>query len=575
MPITVFPLTGAKRPLWGIRCKPYSPKVVQLCHEMPGMAFDYESDAWVGYPDAVEAQVAMFARHGIICDDRQLRAYVAAPSREHVYVSASRGAHGEIVRDYQRDGIDFILSTAPHGGAILADTMGLGKSLQATLSARAYRGRTLVCCPSSARSVWADPARGELVKWWPAAAGHIFQPSGTKKLSTGFRYPSDKTPAIPPGTMVVVIHYDIVYAWIDVLLRWGPVFVVFDEIHLIQSSKSRRAKSLKEVSRGPATESRLGLSGTPVTNYLQDLWNIVDLISPGPYIKDRDGHMRRAPRMGRTFWRYGVRYCAGHEVEISRDIGTRMNWDGTSNEEELAKRLRHFVLRRTKEDVKLQLPPKTRQVIRVEVPMKFRQAAVAKIDARIIQTLLSKAVDMKIERGEMFELVDEHLKAGNSVVVFTFRQTVAERFVDEMSARGYTSRFIHGGVPQAKRDAILDDLRARASAGPVMLAATIDTTNVAIDLTFAQVGLVAELVFEPHKLIQLEDRLHRYPQPQPVLIQYIIGIGTIEEFVCEVVIDRLGTAKKLNMEAGQLEAALALEEVDIMKELGDKLLAME
>lgn len=206
--------------------------------------------------------------------------------------------------------------------------------------------------------------------------------------------------------------------------------------------------------------------------------------------------------------------------------------------------------------------------------MQYRQTAIAKIDARIIQALMVKAVDMMLQRGEPFDLVSDHLGGGNSVVVFCVRQLVAEDFVNEMSARGYHARFIHGGIDPAKRQGILNDLRVRAESEPVMLAATIDTMGVAIDLTFAQVAVFAELPYEPHKILQAEDRLHRFPQKDPVLIQFIIGIGTILEYICEVVIDRLGTVKKLGLDRGELEATLSLDEVDILKELGDKLMEM-
>jgi SNF2 family DNA or RNA helicase len=176
---------------------------------------------------------------------------------------------------------------------------------------------------------------------------------------------------------------------------------------------------------------------------------------------------------------------------------------------------------------------------------------------------------------QVVALLKDHLEGGHSCIGFTFRQSIAEHLVTQLTPLGFPCRFIHGGVPQARRQKILNELREESLRGPVFLAATIDTCATAIDLTFATVAVFAEITYEPHELLQAEARPHRFPQKSTVLIQYPIAMGTIEEAVAEVVIDRLDTFEKLIGKTDGLARALAGDEnVDLIKQLGDRLFAM-
>lgn len=545
MGIVVRRLQGS--PLWAIQSSYFSRALVDASKAIPGMAWDASKRSWVGPIDAVEATANLLRERGIRIDRRALDAHLEVVFKygHHVLYSVN-GADGRVLREYQKTGVDFLICTAPTG-AILSDEMGIGKSAQAVVAMHAFGGKTLIICPSSARGVWADPQRGEIAKWWPKALKGIYQPKGTKP------------PPISDEVQIVVIHIDILYAWVEAIIAWGPANIIIDEGHLLQSEKSRRSKAAKEIIQSPTVQTRMALTGTPLTNRVRDLWNLVDTISLG--------------RFGKNFFRFGLRYCDGHQVEISKEIGAVWQFEGKTNLEELQKRLALFTLRRTKEEVKLELPPKTRQILRLEVPASYRQANVGKIDKKLIQAILVRAVDGKLP--QVVTLVKEHLESGNSCVVFTFRRLVAEHIVTQVSSTGVPCRFIHGGVPQAKRDVILNELREASLAGPVMLAATIDCTAVAIDLTFASVGVVAELTYEPHELLQAEARLHRFGQKDPVLVQYPIAQGTVEEAIAEVVIDRLDTFETFIGKTDGLAKALAGDqEEDLIAQLGAKLLQM-
>jgi hypothetical protein len=396
-----------------------------------------------------------------------------------------------------------------------------GKSFQAVKAARALRRKTVIVCPAHVRGVWERPASperlgdkgGELAKWWPKA--NVFKPYGVKP-----------TP-IPDDADVVVIHYDIIHAWVNLLLLWAPggdLTVIYDESHVLLSASSRRSKACRELAH--AARGKIALSGTPPTERVRDLYNIVDTISPG--------------RFG-DFFPFGLRHCGGQKVDVPGPGGTTKtvwSFDGKSNLKELRQRLDWFCLRRTKREVLKELPALQRQVVDVAVPARNRISMSASLvgDKRRMRMALDSAADGKLK--QVLALIVGHLEAGLRVVVGTYRRAVCEKIADALAEVAPT-KFIHGGVPLPRRGKIIDELRA--TEGACCLVANIDCASTGIDLTFAGVVVMAELVWEPRDLVQFEARCHRYgaSETEPVLVQYVIARGTGDELILQAVVGKL------------------------------------
>ena len=524
MALQAFPIEGT--PFWYIACRGFSQTLRVTAKSTPGMKWQPAQRYWYGYEDAVAVTLQRCRDAGLIVDKGH------TPTSLKEFATPLPVADAGMY-DYQKVGVRFVLANAKNG-ALLADDMGLGKTLQSIRAARACDQRTLIVCPSFVRGVWQQ----ELTKWWPVGAKAAAFPEGVKERDAG----------ILAGKKVVVLHYDILHAWADDLLAWGPQFLVFDEVHYLQSQKSRRSLVARKLAE--ATARKVGLSGTPMTNRPRDLFNVIDTLSPG--------------RVG-TFFDFGLRYCAAHQEEVTRD---KVVWifDGVSAPEELQERMKFFMLRRTKQDVRLQLPDKTRQIVEVTVKARARIAPTATMlgNRSQLRRTLDAIADGKLP--EVMELVASHIVEGQSVVVATHRRVIAEAFVNEMVSQGFTANLIHGGVPIEKRQAIIDS-------HPQVLAATIDSCGVGIDLTYANVMVVAELSYEPHKLLQLEARLNRHGQKRPVLIQYAIGIGTTDELIADVVIRKLGNFKTIIGDVGTLgEDLMGGAGGDPLKALSDALL---
>jgi SNF2 family DNA or RNA helicase len=122
------------------------------------------------------------------------------------------------------------------------------------------------------------------------------------------------------------------------------------------------------------------------------------------------------------------------------------------------------------------------------------------------------------------------------VVVGTYRRAVCEKLADVLSETAPT-KFIHGGVALTRRGKIIDELK-RVD-GPCCLVANIDCISTGVDLTFASVVVMAELVWEPRDLVQFEARVHRFGAEESVLVQYVIARGTGDELIMQAVINKL------------------------------------
>ena len=395
------------RGLWGISAPYYSPKLNAAARMVPGTHWDSSIRAHVGYVDAIEQVVYRLRELGLKCEDPPVN---DRDWRVNIPVSYDQA------REYQKVGIDFLVANAS-SGALLADDMGTGKSLTIAKACRALRRKTIIVCPAHVRGVWERPKGyfdtedrgGELAKWWPDAV--VFKPYGVKPKP------------IDPAADVVVIHYDILHAWVEELLKWfDDGTIVFDEGHVLLSPTSRRSKAAKALAEN--AHGRILSTGTPPTDRVRDLYNVVDTISPG--------------RFG-DFFPYGLRFCAGHKGEVRGPAGTTKTvwlFDGRSNLPELRHRLEWFVLRRTKREVLKELPSLTRQIVDIEIKRDSRATVNARVvgDKRRMRAALDAAADGKLKH--VITRCRDHLEQGQRIVVGTYRREVCERIANALSDPG-------------------------------------------------------------------------------------------------------------------------------------------
>jgi SNF2 family DNA or RNA helicase len=605
-------------PLWAIASSYFSPALIEHAKCVPGIRFEKQCNhmrnVWVGYPDAVNAVVARLKTQGIVvlgADDLP-----ESDSWRHSRTPFLFSTKG--LRDYQVEGVRFLIARSGEG-ALLADGMRLGKSLQAIVAARAFKQKTLVVCPSHIVGVWgrspdANEGPGEIAKWWPDAwkphpetgargvfclstvkphAAQVTVRTLTKKKKDGALAADDeqeltkaraeivaRSVGLQDAT-VIVCHYDILYAWVDVLKAWGFKTLILDEIHIAAGWQSRRSDALKDIAS--FATRRIGLSGTPLTTRVRQLHNILEILAPA-----RFGYFFTGQRPGC----YSKVFCAAFQETVGKGEFQKTVWNfqGKSNidepdgeltltkEETLAFRLRYLMLRRIKKDVDRSLPVKVRQIVDVVIPPRKMIGVSTNMlvgDGKELRRSLDLAADGKLK--PVVALVENHIAEDEKVLCFCYRRAFAETVADQLEKRVAGDALVvcvHGGMPRKERDAKIQSLRKHN--GPGALVCTIDTTSTGIDLSFSQIEVVAELTWEPWELEQVEERIYEYGNDAKGLIQYVIARGTGDELILRGIIDVLDTGEKLGVSPGdEMKRDLGARRTDGLKRLRDAMVAMQ
>lgn len=248
------------------------------------------------------------------------------------------------LRRYQRDGINWLAFLARyqlHG--ILCDDMGLGKTLQTicilgskikeradlyakTHSPSAVHLPSLVVCPPTLVGHW----RHEIQTYVPELSSTIYGGDRQERIARA---------ASLKRYDIVITSYDVVRNDIDVLqpIEWN--YCVLDEGHIIKNGKTKLSKAIKSIH----ADHRLILSGTPIQNNVLELWNLFDFLMPG-FLGTEEAFNRRY----------------GKPIQQSRDAksSSKDQEAGALALEALHKQVLPFILRRLKEDVLDDLPPK-------------------------------------------------------------------------------------------------------------------------------------------------------------------------------------------------------------------------
>eukprot|EP00192_Tetraselmis_astigmatica_P001352 CAMPEP_0117692082 /NCGR_PEP_ID=MMETSP0804-20121206/26113_1 /TAXON_ID=1074897 /ORGANISM="Tetraselmis astigmatica, Strain CCMP880" /LENGTH=1797 /DNA_ID=CAMNT_0005505457 /DNA_START=126 /DNA_END=5519 /DNA_ORIENTATION=+ len=251
---------------------------------------------------------------------------------------------GVALRRYQQEGINwlaFLRRFGLHG--VLADDMGLGKTLQAIAIAAAasWESRqetgselgipSLIVCPPT------------LVGHWAAEICKFLGPQGVLRPlcyegSSGGRL-ALQAEWDSGSYNVIIMSYETCRADISWLgpQRW--LYAILDEGHIIKNAKTKVAQAVKNL----IARHRLVLSGTPIQNDVLELWSIFDYLMPGFLGSERDfnSRFRRAVQVAKTSKR-----------------GSKQLEAGFLAAESLHRAVMPFVLRRTKEQVLSDLPPK-------------------------------------------------------------------------------------------------------------------------------------------------------------------------------------------------------------------------
>jgi superfamily II DNA or RNA helicase len=458
------------------------------------------------------------------------------------------------LRPYQSQGVNWLqfLGTAGLGG-VLADDMGLGKTVQtlAHLMIEKAAGRldrpSLIVCPTS------------LIPNWTAEA-HRFAP----ELSVLALHGATRKASFSkiPKHDLVLSTYPLLSRDADVLLAQEWHAVILDEA---QSIKNPNAETTRQALRLKARQ-RLCLSGTPLQNHLGELWSLFDFLAPG--------------------------FLGGQKSFKSRYRVPIEKHGDVDRQHSLNRRIRPFMLRRTKEEVITELPRKTEIVEPVEMETNQRaiyeairlsmhakvQAAIAQkglarsgiiildallkmrqacCDPRLLKLKMvakSKAGSAKLDR--LMEMLGIMFAEGRRVLLFSqFTEMLA---LIETRLRDDEIDFVK--LTGDTKDRATPVKKFQAGDVPLFLI-SLKAGGVGLNLTAADTVIHYDPWWNPAVEDQATDRAHRIGQTKKVFVHRLVTLGTIEEKM-EVLKDkkRAIVASVLDAEHG---GALSLTEADV------------
>ncbi|NLF98432.1 MAG: DEAD/DEAH box helicase [Candidatus Riflebacteria bacterium] len=398
-------------------------------------------------------------------------------------------------------------------GACLADDMGLGKTVEALalLVHKAAKGPALVVAPTSVCMNWFE----EVHRFAPTLNPVIFAQSQRRE-----------TLSVLGAFDLVICSYGIMQREIEMLseIKWETV--ILDEAQAIKNMATVRSKAAMALQGN----FRLIMTGTPIENHLGELWNLFRFINPGLLGSVESFNARFANPIQ-----------SGGDKFVQR---------------QLKRLLQPFVMRRTKNQVLQDLPPRTEIMLRVELSKdetalyeSMRRQAVSRlsdIDAGAGQKhimilaelmklrrlccnpfLVAPELNIASSKLSLFEsIVDELLENRHKALVFSQfvdHLTIVRELLDK---KGIKYQYLDGSTPARTRTRSIKDFQA--GEGDLFLI-SLKAGGLGLNLTAADYVIHLDPWWNPAVEDQASDRAHRIGQQRPVTIYRLITSGTIEE----------------------------------------------
>jgi SWI/SNF-related matrix-associated actin-dependent regulator 1 of chromatin subfamily A len=426
---------------------------------------------------------------------------------------------------YQRTGIEFILW---HKGTLLADDMGVGKTVQAigAINNDPTIQSVLIICPSSVKAVW----KTELSRW--------LDPS--RELSVSI---IDST-QWKPGD-IVIINYDRLHQHEMELAARAWDLVIADECHYLKNAQTRRTTIATRLK----ADKRLALSGTPLLNRPRELLPVLTWLDPVIWPKVK-------------WHEFGLRYCGACWN------GFGWEYNGATHLEELSSILRSTVmLRRTKAEVLQELPPKFRSVVEISpgtdleelireeltaFEQQLKQARTPDSYRDAVRNIRRFSPDVENGREDNFARVrhkvalakvplvvkfaEELFSSGSGkLVLFAHHRDVIEKLQRQLV--GYGPVILHGGTSTKGRSEAVE--RFQTDPHTKIFIGNIQAAGVGITLAPASSYCIfAELSWVPAEMTQAEDRLHRIGARDNVLVQHLVLEGSLDALMIRQLIKK-------------------------------------
>ena len=440
-------------------------------------------------------------------------------------VLPSKSFKGEL-REYQQQGLNWLqfLRDFEFGG-LLADDMGLGKTVQTLVHlqkekiSKRMKEPCLVVAPTSLMSNW----KREAAQFTPNLKVLILQGSDRKQHF-------DKVEQYD----LILTTYPLIVRDYEVLSKLDFYTIVLDEAQNIKNPKAKATKLLKTLK----TQHRLALTGTPMENHLGELWSIFDFLMPG-FLGSETGFKRK--------------YRTPIEKHGNQDLSKMLN-----------NRVKPFLLRRNKEIVAKELPPKTTIIksvtfesaqstlyesIRIAMEKKIMNAISAKglnrshitildallklrqvcCDPQLLKLTQAKKVKASAKLELLMLMIPELLEEGRKILVFSQFTSMLSIIENQLNTKKIAYTKLTGSTKN--REQAIN----RFTDGEVnVFLISLKAGGVGLNLTEADTVIHYDPWWNPAVENQASDRAHRIGQDKPVFVYKLVVENTLEEKILEM-----------------------------------------
>ncbi len=406
------------------------------------------------------------------------------------------------LRGYQRRGVDWLCALRDAGfGALLADDMGLGKTIQALC---ALRGRTLVVAPTSVLFNW----RNEIERFRPGLTTSTYHGASRR---------------LDPDADVTLTTYALLRIDAEILCAEHWDTVILDEAQKIKNPDSQVARAAYRLQ----ADFPMALTGTPVENRLEELWSQIHFTQRGLLGGRRDFNERYERPIG----------------EGDAQVTAR-----------LRARIAPFVLRRLKQDVASELPPRTDIVIHVELDPEeqriydairaaTRDDVVRQLESggsvlgalEALLRLRQASCHPALVPGQtartsskltvLREMLDEVVAEDHKALVFSQWTSLLDLVEPELREAGLAFGRLDGRTRD--RAGVIGSFQDEN--GPPVLLVSLTAGGVGINLTAADHVFILDPWWNPAVEDQAADRAHRIGQDRPVMVYRLVAQGSVEE----------------------------------------------
>ncbi|GAB7545381.1 SNF2-related protein [Cupriavidus sp. 8B] len=426
------------------------------------------------------------------------------------------------LRPYQQRGYAWLYRNARVGlGSVIADDMGLGKTLQviATLQKLKEDGalddaKALVIMPTSLLTNW----QKEIGRFAPSLSVGIFH--GSKR----------ELGAVRPD--VLLTTYGIARTAATALRALAWRVVVVDEAQNIKNPAAAQTKAVKAV---PAA-SLIAMSGTPVENRLSEYWSILDFANRGylgslsQFVRDyatpiqiqRDQHV--VQRFKRVTAPFLLRRLKSDKAIIS-DLPDKIEQDQFCTLTKVQTALYQSVVQEGLRTITGESDTFKRQGLVLQMMLALKQ--ICNHPALYLkQGQVDAAASGKADR--FLELIDDIHASHEKVLVFTQFREMGDLLCRWLQQQyGRDPLFLHGGVPRARRDAMVERFQSDRTERVFILSLKAGGTG--LNLTAASNVIHYDLWWNPAVEAQATDRAYRIGQQRNVQVHRFITRATFEE----------------------------------------------